>query len=161
VDIAARPNPGGGSIPPTLLRVTRIAVAVQALCLLIVIGLEVPGELDYLFRPLVCRPDQWCLDFRGLPLLVALMVLGPPVLLLLATVWLWRRPRMWPAVLPLLVDAAIIGGVIVDLIGFARTRTAEPNIAIQMLLGLLPAVLSLTLVLLLLRTRTATLSSRA
>jgi hypothetical protein len=140
-------SPSGHSLSPERLRAARIAVAVQALALLVVIGSAVPGELAYLFHPLVCPADQWCLDFRGLPLLIYLMFLGPPALLLLATVWLWRRQRIWPALLPLVVDAAIIVVVTVDIFNFARTRTAEPNIAVQLLLGLVPALVTLTLVL--------------
>lgn len=142
----------GSSVPPRFLRAARIAVLVQALALLVVVGLTIPSYLDYLFRPLACGPDQWCMDFRGLPFVLAALFLGPPALLLFATYWLWRRPRRWPAVLPLLVDVAVIGTVLFELVGYIQTRSAESNIVVAALLGmLLPAVVSLTLILTLLR----------
>lgn len=124
---------------------------VQALALLVTVGLTIPSYLDYVLHPMSCRPDEWCMDLRSLPFLFAASFLGPPALLLLTTYWLWRRPRRWPAALPLLVDVAVIGVVLIDLIGFAQTRSADPNIVIQVLLGLVPAVVSLTLILALLR----------
>jgi hypothetical protein len=126
-------------------------VLVQALALLVVIGLYIPGYLDYLFRSPSCRPDHWCMDLRGLQFQLSALFLRPPALLLLATYWLWRRPRKWPAALPFLVDVAVIGVVSIYLVAFAQTRSAEPNIVVQVLLGLVPALVSLTLVLALLR----------
>ena len=124
---------------------------VQALALLVVVGVTIPGYLDYRLHPISCRPDEWCMDFRSLPFIYSALFLGPPALLLLTTYWLWRRPRRWPAVFPLLVDAAIIGVALVDLIAFAQVGSAEPNIVLQVLMGLVPAVVSLTLILALLR----------
>jgi hypothetical protein len=126
-------------------------VVVQALGLLVIFGVTIPGYLDYLSHPMICKPSEWCLDFRGLPFLLAALFLGPPALILLLTAWLWRRPRRWPAVLPLLVDAAVIGFVLLNLVEFARTRSLEPTGVAQMLLALIPAVVSLTLVIALLR----------
>jgi hypothetical protein len=154
-------RPGGRSLPPTLLRAARIAVALQALCLLVVIGLTVPDFLDYLFHPLVCTSDLGCLDLRGLPFVVTAFFLGPLTLLLLVTCWIWRRPRVWPAILPLLVDVVIISIVLDDLYLFAKTKSMEPNIVLQLLFGLVPALVSLTLVLTLLLTRWATHPRRA
>lgn len=119
----------------------------QALALLVVVGIMVPGYLDYVFRPLSCTPGQWCMDLRGLAFQISALFLGPPALLLLATYWLWRRPRRWPAALPILADVAVIGVVFIDLVAFAQTRSADPNIVVQLLLGLVPALVSLTLVL--------------
>jgi len=138
------------SAPTQLLRAARIAVLVEALALLVIIGSTIPSYLDYRFHPISCRPDQWCMDLRGLSFALAALFLGPPVLLLLTTYWLWRRPRRWPAVLPFLVNVAVIGAVLIDLISFAQTRSAEPNIVVQVLLGLVPAVVSLALILALL-----------
>lgn len=149
-----RPGPvnnASRSLPPRLLAAARIAVLMQALGLFVVVGLTIPGYLDHLFHPFSCNPDQWCLDFRGIPFVIATLLLGPPALTLLVTIWLWRRPRRWPAVLPLLVDVAVIGVVLVDLIEFARTGSQEPNIVAQVLLGLVPAIVSLILVVALLR----------
>jgi hypothetical protein len=138
-------------VPTQLLRAARIAVLVQALALLVVVGFTIPGYLDYRLHPISCRPDEWCMDFRSLPFIYSAVFLGPPALLLLTTYWLWRRPRRWPAAFPLLVDAAIIGVALVDLIAFAQVGSAEPNIFLQVLMGLVPAVVSLTLILALLR----------
>ena len=138
-------------MPTQLLRAARIAVLVQALALLLVVGFTIPGYLDYRLHPMSCRPDEWCMDFRSLPFIYSAVFLGPPALLLLTTYWLWRRPRRWPAAFPLLVDAAIIGVALVDLIAFAQVGSAEPNIVLQVLMGLVPAVVSLTLILALLR----------
>lgn len=91
------------------------------------------------------------MDLRGLSFVLAALFLGPPALVLLATCWLWRRPRRWPAAFPLLVDVAVIGAVLIDLVAFARTRSANPNIVVQVLLGLVPAVVSFTYILTLLR----------
>jgi hypothetical protein len=149
-------------VAPRLLRPARIAVFAQALALLVVVGLTIPSYLDYQLHPLNCPPDQWCLDFRGLTFGLTAMSLGPPALLLLTTYWLWRRPRRWPAALPLLIDAAVIGvevfdpHLIAESMSFAiNGRPAEPGftysyVAVQVLLMLLPAVVSLTLVLALL-----------
>ena len=53
--------------------------------------------------------------------------------------------------MPLLVDVAAIGVVVVDLITFVRTGSAEPNIRLQILVVLVPAVVSFALVVALLR----------
>ena len=139
---------------------------VQSLALLVVIGLTIPSYLDFLFRPLGCQScwdfrGYW--DFRGFWFILAALFLGPPALLLLATYWLWRRPRRWPAVLPLLVDVAIIGTVLIELVGYIQTRSLEPMIVVATtqalsrelvvpaVLGMvLPAVVSLALILALL-----------
>ena len=134
-------------MPPRLLRPARIAVLVQALAMLVVIGLTIPSFLDYLYHPISCTGDELCLDIRGFPFEASIAFLGAPALLLLLTFWLWRRSRIWLAVLPLLIDVVAIAVVTVDLIEFARSRSAEPNIPVQLLMVLLPALVSLTLVL--------------
>lgn len=153
---------GKRPVPPRLLRAARIAVLVQALALLAVIGLAIPSYLDYQFHPIRCQPDQWCLDFRGLTLGLTAISLGPPALLLLTTYWLWRRPRRWYAALPLLIDIAVIGVEVFDPYltaeGMSFALNGHPPapdftysyVAVQALLMLLPAVASLTLVLALL-----------
>jgi hypothetical protein len=151
VDRASRVDIPNRSLPPSLLRAVRIVVLVQALALVAVIGFYVPSFLDYLLHPISCTPDLWCIDLRGGLFEASVAFLGPPSLLLLVAWWLWRRPRRWPAILPLIVDVAAIWVVTLDLIDFARTGSAEPNILVQVLVVLLPAVVSLTLVLALLR----------
>ncbi|HEV2036332.1 MAG TPA: hypothetical protein VGU71_19435 [Candidatus Dormibacteraeota bacterium] len=147
MDSPPQDNSGKRSVPSRLLRAARIAVLVQALAMLVVIGLTIPSFLDYLFHPIRCTGGELCLDLRGLSFVGSVAFLGLPALLLLATYWLWRRPRRSPAVLPLLIDVAAIAVVTVDLIEFARTGSAEPNILVQLLVVLLPAIISLTLVL--------------
>lgn len=138
-------------MPPRLLRPARIALFAQALALLVVISLTIPSYLDYLTHPTSCQAGDLCLDLRDLQFIGATFFLGPPALLLLTTVWLWRRPRRWPAALPILVDVAVIGVVIIDFDAFSKAGSSEPNIVVQVLLGLVPAVVSLTLVVALLR----------
>jgi thiazole synthase/sulfur carrier protein len=152
-----------GSLPPRLFRRARIAVLVQAVALLVVVGLAVPSYLDFLFRPLYCAQGQWCLDFRGLALGLTTASLGPPALLLFATYWLWRRPRKWPAAIPLVVGVIVIGSEVVnphliaDAMSFATGgRSTEPPLiyayaAVQLVLIFIPAVLTSTLVVQLLR----------
>ncbi len=123
-------------------------MVVQAAALAALIGLSFPKYLDYLLHPLTCTPDQWCLDFRGLDFLISMTFLGPPALLLLVTSGLWRRPRRWPAVLPIVFDVALIGLVIYDAVSVARTRYDQnPPVLIQVIFLLVPAVASLTLLL--------------
>ena len=152
-----------GSMPPRLFRRARIAVLVQAVALLVVVGLAVPSYADFLFRPLHCTQGQWCLDFRGLSFGLTTVSLGPLALLLFATYWLWRRPRRWPAAIPLLVGVVVIGSeilnshLIADAMSFATSgRSTEPPLiyayaAIQLVLIFIPAVLTVTLVFQLLR----------
>lgn len=122
----------------------------QALAMTVVVGLTIPSFLDYLFRPISCHSGSMCLDLRDLPFAASVAFLGPPIVLLVLSHRLLRRPRKWRAALPLLVDVAAIAVVMVDLIAFARTGSAEPNIAVQLLMVLLPAAVSLTVVLALL-----------
>jgi hypothetical protein len=126
-------------------------VLVQAAALLAVIGMTVPSYFEYLTRPPNCTPEMLCIDLRGLPFEVSATFLGPPVLMLVAAFWLWRRPRRWPAVLPIVVDVAVITVVLVDIVDFVRTGSQDPNIVVQVLLGLVPALVSLILAALLLR----------
>jgi hypothetical protein len=42
----------------------------------------------------------------------SVFLLGPHTELLLAAYWLWRRPRRWPAALPLLADVRRMAHVI-------------------------------------------------
>jgi hypothetical protein len=138
-------------VPSGLLRAARITVLLQAAAFLAVIALNIPSYVDYLLHPISCTPDQWCLDFRDLPFLGSVFFLGPPTVLLLAAYWLWRRPRRWIAALPILADVAIIGVVVIDIVEYEKTGSANPNIADQILVGLVPAVVSLALVLALMR----------
>jgi peptidoglycan/LPS O-acetylase OafA/YrhL len=124
---------------------------VQAAAFLVVIGLSIPSYVVYVLHPLSCTADLECLDLRGLEFVASVFFLGPPTVLLLAAYWLWRRPRRWPAVLPILADVAIIGVVFDDLVNYTKSGSAHPDIGLQILVGLLPAVVSLALVLALVR----------
>ena len=140
------------SSPTRQLRFARIAMVVQAAALAVLIGQSIPQYLDYVLHPSTCTPDGWCMDLRGLEFELSVIFLGPPLLLLLVTSWLWRRPRRWPAVLPTLVDLAFIGLVIYDVVSAAQNRHDQnPPVLAQVVLVLFPAVASLTALLPLLR----------
>jgi len=126
-------------------------VLLQAAAFLVVIGLTIPSYVDYVLHPLSCTADLGCLDLRDVESLGSVFFLGPPTVLFLAAYWLWRRPRRWPAVLPILADVAIIWVVVIDVVDYAKSGSAHPGIAAQILMALMPAVVSLALVLALLR----------
>jgi hypothetical protein len=134
-------------VPSRLLRAARLVLLLQGAAFLVVIGLTIPSYVDYLSHPMRCIPDQLCLDFRNVEFLGSVFFLGPPTVLFVAAYWLWRRPRRWPAVLPILADVAIIWVVLVDIVDYAKSGSAHPDVGLQILVGLLPAVVSLTLVL--------------
>jgi hypothetical protein len=140
------------SIALRRLRWARVVLLVQGLALLVVIGEAAPSFLDQLFHAPKCEPNQMCIDLRGLFFELSVVFLGPPALLLFATAWIWRRPRTWPAAVPLVLDVVLIGLVISDVFTVARSGYDEfPPILVQVLLGLVPAAVSLALTLLVLR----------
>jgi hypothetical protein len=126
-------------------------VLLQAAAFLVVIGLAIPSEVDYLLHPITCTSDLGCLDLRDFEFFGSVAFLGPPTALFLAAYWLWRRPRRWPAALPILADVAIIWVVLIDVVDYGKSGSAHPDIGLQILVGLLPAVVSLALILALLR----------
>ena len=139
------------------LRLARIAMLVQAGALVVVIGLAVPSYLDQQLHPISCGPGPWCIDLRGLAFELSAVFLGPPVLLLLVTAWLWRRPRKWPATFPLVLDVVLIGLVIYDAFIVAKGGyDEEPPILAQVFFGLVPAAVSLAVTLALLRSLRST-----
>jgi hypothetical protein len=136
------------------LRLARIAMVVQAGGLVVVIGLAVPSYMDQQFHPMSCGPGPWCIDLRGLAFELSAVFLGPPALLLLVTAWLWRRPRKWPAVLPIVLDVVLIGLVIYDAFIVAQSGyDGDPPILAQVVFGLAPAAVGLALTLAVLRSR--------
>ncbi len=136
------------------LRLARIAMLVQAGALVLLIGPAVPSYLDQQFHPMSCGPGPWCIDLRGLAFELSAVFLGPPALLLLVTAWLWRRPRKWPAALPLVLDVVLIGLVIYDAFIVAQSGfDDDPPILAQVVFGLVPAAVSLALTLAVLRPR--------
>lgn len=134
-------NKANRALPHRLFRAARIGVLVQALVLIVVIGSTIP---DW-FRPLTCRPELPCWDVPGVWLILAVTFLGPPAVLLLATFWLWRRPRRWPVALPLLVDVAVIGLGSIELAAEIQ-RPTQLNLVLALLAMLLTAVVSLSLI---------------
>ena len=133
-------------------------MAAQALLLVVCIGFELPGFVDYLTRPLDCAPDAWCLDFRGLGFLASAMFLGPPALVLLVADWLWRGPRLWPALVVVVVDVVAIGfilwGVVAAATGhWATDGNGSPSISLWTALVLIPAVVTMLLLITPLRRR--------
>jgi hypothetical protein len=131
-------------------------VLLQAAAFLVVIGLTIPSYVDHVLHPLRCTADLGCLDLRDVEFVGSVIFLGPPTVLLLVAYWLWRRPRRWPAVLPILADVAIIWVVLIDVVDYAKSGSAHPDIAGQILVALMPAVVSLGLVLALVRQQWAT-----
>jgi hypothetical protein len=128
-------------------------VLLQAAAFLVVIGLNIPSYVDYVLHPIGCTSDLGCLDLRDLEFVTSVAFLGPPTVLFLAAYWLWRRPRWWPAALPVLADVAIIWVVLIDVVDYTKSGSAHPDITAQILVALMPAVVSLALVLALLRRR--------
>ena len=133
-------------------------MAAQALLLVVCIGFELPRYVDYLTRPLDCAPGAWCLDFRGLGFLVSAMFLGPPALVLLIADLLWRGTRLWPAVVVVVVDVVAIGfmlwGVVAATTGhWATDGYGSPSISLWTAFVLIPAVVTILLLIALLRRR--------
>lgn len=138
-----------GAASPTLRRVTRLVLAAQALCMLGFLATLLPEFLDHLFRPLICPANEWCMDFRGLTFLVYAIVLVPLAALLLGAAWLLRKRRRWPAILPIAVDVFILLAA-VSLV-FFPSHWPGPSVVGQVLLLLVPAIGSLTVVITMLR----------
>ncbi len=145
------------------LRLARIAILLQGGALVVLIGLAAPNYFDQLLHPLSCAPGEWCMDLRGLEFELSAVFLGPPALLLVLTAWLWRRPRKWPAALPLIVDVAFIALVVYDALVVTQSGHDQyPSILAQAVFGLIPAVVSLAFTLpMLRRTRGAAVPPRS
>ena len=131
------------AVPPTLLRAIRLVLTAQALAMIAFLATILPGYLDYLFRPLDCPANQWCLDFRGFTFGIYSLVLAPLALLLVAAVWLWRKPRVWPVIGPIGVDLFIVLAAISLVLFPSQTLGPSPSVHAQLLLLLAPAVASL------------------
>ena len=122
----------------------RVALALQALGLLVTIALTVPDFIGAQLHPLVCT--GMCLDLRGLPFELTMVVFGPVVVLLLLLSWRWRGPRLWPLAVVAVVDAAAIALVANVVIDFVHTRfDSVPSVASVPPLMLLPALATLAL----------------
>jgi hypothetical protein len=130
------------------LRWARIALIVQACALVVFIARAVPSFADYLLHPLQCSSNVLCIDLRGLDFEFSALFLGPPAILLLVTAWLWRRPRSRPAAVPLVLGVVLMGLVVYDAFTVAQSgHDQHPSIAYQIVLGLLPAAVSVALTL--------------
>lgn len=122
----------------------RVALLLQAVGLLVTIGLTVPDYVDAQFHPLVCT--HMCIDLRGLPFELTMVVFGPVVVLLLLLAWRWRGPRLWPLAVVAVVDAAAIALVASVVIDFAYTRfDSVPPVASAPPLLLFPALVTIAL----------------
>lgn len=144
-------------LSPRLLHATRVAMAAQALAMIACIGLASPSYLDQLVRPDICSD---CFDFRGSSFVLWTVFLTPPTVVLLVATWLLRRPRKWLALLPLLVDLGLLGTAayagLVAAFGPPTSQVDAPPFLVgvlQVLLVVIPAVVSLVLALILLSRR--------
>jgi hypothetical protein len=122
--------------------------------MVVCIGLASPSYFDSLVRPDICSD---CFDFRGLAFALWIIFLVPPALVLVVAAWLLRRPRRWPALLPVLVDLGVLGTVayagFVVVFGPQTTQVDAPPFLVgvlQVLLVVIPAVVSLILAIILL-----------
>lgn len=125
-------------------KLLRVALLLQAVGLLVTIGLTVPDYVDGQLHPLVCT--GMCIDLRGLPFELTMVVFGPVIALLVLLAWRWRGPRLWPLVVVGVADAAAIALVASVVIDFAHTRfDSVPSVASAPPLLLLPALATLAL----------------
>lgn len=115
----------------------------QALGLLGVIGLTVPGYIDYLTRPLVCY--GWCLDFRDLPFLLSVTALGPAIVLLLILAWRWRRPRRWPLLVLAVVSVWAVAVTAVYLASYSSGGEPAPATGLLPVFVILPSLVTTVL----------------
>jgi len=136
---------------PTLLRATRLVLAAQALCMIAFLATLLPGYLDYVLRPLHCPANQWCLDFRGFTFGIYAVVLVPLAALLVAAAWMWRKRRVWPAILPIAVDMFILLAGVSLVIYPSNSPGPSPSVVGQVLLLLAPAIGSLVVVIAMLK----------
>jgi hypothetical protein len=125
-------------------RLLRVALVLQAAGLLATIALTAPRFIDAISHPRVCT--GMCLDLRGLPFELTMVVLGPVAVLLSLLGWRWRGVRRWPLAVVAVVDAAAIALVASVVIDFIHSRTdSVPPVASAPLLLLLPALATLAL----------------
>jgi hypothetical protein len=125
-------------------KLLRVALVLQAMGLLATIALTAPDYIDAIAHPQVCT--DMCIDLRGLPFELTMVVFGPVVVLLLLLGWRWRGVRRWPLAVVAIVDAAAIALVASAVIDFIHTRTdSVPPVASAPPLLLFPALATLTL----------------
>jgi hypothetical protein len=129
-----------------LHRYVRVALVLQAVGLLVLIGLAFPDWLDYYLHPHTCTPDQWCIDLRGLSFDLSATFLSPVIVVLLILAWRWRGPRLWPLAVVVLLDAAAILITVDSILNDLHNRTSSiPPVAAAPPLLLLPALATLVL----------------
>jgi hypothetical protein len=128
-------------------------MALQALGMVAAILLASPSYLDRLLRPTVCSD---CYDFRGLDFFIWTAFLVPPALVLIAATWLMRPSRILAALLPLMVDLVVLGFAAyasLDTLGRPTSAVDSATVPVQVLqliLVIMPAVVTAVLALLLL-----------
>jgi hypothetical protein len=123
----------------------RLAIFVQAACLLAVIATTLPEWIDGRLHPLVCTRGV-CVDLRGLAFDIAVTVLGPVIVLLVVVAWRWKGASRWPLALIAGVDIAAILVTIGTFMNFfnRRVESLPPDQIIPVLM-LLPAMATLIL----------------
>jgi hypothetical protein len=125
-------------------KLLRVGLLLQAMGLLAVIAFTVPDYVDAQLHPPICTGI--CLDLRGVPFGLTMVVFGPVVVLLLLLAWRWRGPSQWPLAVVGVVDAAAIALVTSVVIEFVHTRNDSlPPVAAAPSLLLLPALITVAL----------------
>ena len=134
-----------------LVKTIRAALTIQVLGMVVGILLASPSFFDRLLRQTTTG-----LDFRGLDFALWAVFFGPLAVLLGAATWGLRPSRIWAAVLPLIVDLivlALLAYAFLAAIAQPSTNPDAPPLPVeilQVLLVLIPAVVTLILVVVLL-----------
>jgi hypothetical protein len=130
-----------------VLRAVRLSLVVQALCMIVLLGTVLPGFLGYVTRPpLECPPGDSCFDPSGAGFVIYALVFVPMGAVLVLTAWLWQTDKRWPAVVPIAIDLLLLGGGISDLLSSRQPVEYYPPPAAELVLLVIPALLSLGLV---------------
>jgi hypothetical protein len=124
-------------------RFFRLSLLLQALGLLLAIGLTVPDFVQSRLHPQYC----WiCIDVPGIVFMLSLVIYGPVALLLILLAWRWRGQRRWPLVMVGVVDAIAVAWAALWVIGFVQSRhDTVPTAASIPPLLVLPALATLAL----------------
>ena len=130
-----------------MLRAVRVSLVVQAVCLIVLLTTLLPGFLDFLNRPTVyCPPDESCYDPTGAGFIIYALIFVPVGVVLVVTAWLWQTEKRWPALVPIALDLLLLGGGISDLDSPRQPVANNPPPDAELLLLVVPALLSLALI---------------
>ena len=131
-----------------MLRAVRVSLVVQAVCLLAVLATLLPDFLERVTSvPVDCPPGESCFDPTGVAFVIYALIFIPIGAVLVATARLWQTNSRWPAIVPIAIDLMLIGGGISDLIYPREPANPSPPPTAELLLLVVPALLSLGLVL--------------